>query len=399
MAKGLFNYVTLVCVLLLGQYGGPSNAQSRLILEIGDPTIQSPVSPGRIACCLMNPGSSCCGGSQTSFEMLSPSLFESAEPANVVGSSFGFADQCSSPMPGLSLVDQVQLLTYANSPQGRACSLDAMAVSSSIATGNVSEELLENYFKNCLGVDIYAENNTHELSLTPLKAILSQVGYLKRQNKNSPHCMATRIGSKLLTSRHCIGNRIYNGKYILDEDLSNYRFSHLSEPSEEGYALGHLDGFEPEWNLSDLQGDWVVLNMIGFSETAASNDLISLGSVSIAIDEGKRIVIPSVFRSLLDLSPDNYDAWSEAIVPDVSPTCRVTYNNKKFLYHGCQTVGGVSGAPILVSDGNAGLRIVGLHSGGTNRSLVAQDSCIANIQALVPNWGVPTNDKMREALQ
>ena len=113
-------------------------------------------------------------------------------------------------------------------------------------------------------------------------------------------------------------------------------------------------------------------------------------------DEWDRISIPALFlddKALSDPIKNNQTSAISAAIDDgsaidISPYCSLVYSNKSkapFVYHGCQTRYGYSGAPILKLDGRGGTVLVGVHTGSVDATHPIDGWPYAT---LFPNYGL-----------
>lgn len=163
-------------------------------------------------------------------------------------------------------------------------------------------------------------------------------------------CTATQISATtILTAKHCIELSSTDPAeptvFATEAQLTTFRF-HL-----QGRAPLRVEGLASPINMSlDLPNDWVTLR-VGALPAA---DRPNLPTAPTKIPAGT----PLVVAGLMIISDD--DAPSFAAQFTAGQSCRALYATENCLMHTCNTVPGMSGAPIFsLLDGE--WRLVGMH--------------------------------------
>jgi hypothetical protein len=191
-------------------------------------------------------------------------------------------------------------------------------------------------------------------------------------------CMGAIVGSRVLTARHCFA--------IPEADAG----VHQLIPAESAVDFDTLSGdhFSLSFDGSDRSPlredqrdkDWITLAM---------NPLITAGpSMSLGYDPElaqvwQPLVLISMSPYVMALRNDFRSSTSNAVI-DISPVCDILAKDGGYIFHACQTLAGMSGAPLLtMKDGL--LTVVGIHTGDTQN---VQTPCAQSIARRYVNYGV-----------
>lgn len=212
--------------------------------------------------------------------------------------------------------------------------------------------------------------------------ILKSIGLLET---DKARCVGTMVEGKILTARHCVsdGTMSQDGAYGMIPKESNIIFSNLL--GEQFHV--NFDGVDRSSLYENRRDkDWILLNV------SNPPDIGILKSIKIRSD------LATVFRPLLliSFSPytmalrNNYNSLPDNATIDISPICNIMLKDKKYLFHACQTLAGMSGSPLLAVD-NGQVAVVGVHTGDTNRVSTPCGQAVAQRYA---NYGViPIEDE------
>ena len=93
------------------------------------------------------------------------------------------------------------------------------------------------------------------------------------------------------------------------------------------------------------------------------------------------------------------DDWRSRVVTDFSSTCRVVVRDENFLLHSCNTLGGVSGSPVLrFNRSRESYEMIGIHT-GASEWLARWNQCASNFAGGFPNYAVAVSPRMLDAVK
>ncbi len=172
-------------------------------------------------------------------------------------------------------------------------------------------------------------------------------------NSVGGHCTAAIVGPRLiLTAAHCVWNR-RTGRLLLP-DMLHFLAGWSKETylaHARGVAIRVAPGFDPAAPPREAKArDWALVTLDQeVATTIGSFDVAALDAARLAALKGEGAVFV-----LAGYGQDR----AEVLMADSG--CPLLGFDGGVLIHGCDTAGGVSGAPIFYRDG-ATYRIVGLH--------------------------------------
>lgn len=410
-------------ILYLGltTFGGAIAAELSTILNIpnslGIPDEAQEIGDfKRIACCARDPNSVCCNvGSRSGSPMNTIEQeqmmwlgFESADraPRAFASASTESASPGCETSP-ISVPDLTEVVHYAESGVADACVSAAGAYRTLTQDKNFAKslswdqtyEIRLNYFRDCMGAGPTSAKTSE--TLQPLmNEIGQQVGLISYRGR-APKCMATQFGSAIVTAKHCFEVKRLEDKMLVAKTYEDFSFTPLSS----GKALKITGVFtETDPGLvakaaaplmyDHLEDDWVILTV---SEEAQSDKVGLVVADKLEKSSDAKIYIPSLFLDLDELYPAGDVTWPETVLIDFSPTCRIGARDDNFMLHGCSTLGGVSGAPIIRYRESAGRpEVIGIHA-GASRWLANSSLCAKKYGGAFQNYAVSiTADMVKE---
>ena len=191
-------------------------------------------------------------------------------------------------------------------------------------------------------------------------------------------CMGAIVNSRVLTARHCFAApEADSGIHLLIPTETAIDFDTLSG---DHYSLS-FDGSDRSPLREDQRDkDWIIM---------APNPPITAGpSTSLGYDPElaqvwQPLVLISMSPYVMALRNDFKSSTSNAVI-DISPICDILAKDGAYIFHACQTLAGMSGAPLLtMKDGL--LTVVGVHTGDTQN---VQTPCAQSIARRYANYGV-----------
>lgn len=191
-------------------------------------------------------------------------------------------------------------------------------------------------------------------------------------------CMGSIVNSRVLTARHCFAKfEADAGAHDLIPIDSAIEFSTLSGEST---SLS-FDGSDRSPLREDQRDkDWITLAM--------KAPITEVPSTSLGYDPDLALLWQPLV--LISMSPyvmalqNNFKSSTSTAVIDISPVCDILAKDGNYVFHACQTLAGMSGAPLLtMKDGL--LTVVGVHTGDTNS---VQTKCAQNVGGRYVNYGV-----------
>jgi hypothetical protein len=230
--------------------------------------------------------------------------------------------------------------------------------------------LIDNYVRDCLAYPEVVPNEGQRI-------LRSTVGVLHETGFSLPiRCAVTRLHRRLaLTARHCVYPPPCDGTSAARvPQAGSFSVRFLDDPSKEIKVkeIRHPGWFQSRLTLCDasrLTDDWVLLTLEDGSpaqlqlprQAAAQGQRLVLGSYQPSLETAMLFGPPSRRRE-----PNAVwsDAWQSIVRVDTSAMCRTAIaTSGGCLSHACQSLDGVSGAPLiaLTSDG-AVLGVVGMHT-------------------------------------
>jgi hypothetical protein len=303
---------------------------------------------------------------------------------------------------------QVRLAEYANSDDFFACVLVFRAmrkanadIQDKTAQAKVLWDLYQRYIDNC-----------HKGTLDVLGEARDRLVVFVRKDirdKYYAYCLGFNFAANyVLTAHHCL---VEPGEIdlmvsrfkpsdpdafiVVDGPQPRSRALVIGEPGKL-YALRVPEKISQELNFFpfELDRDAVVLEL-------DTPDRGAMPAFPVAKPtEWDRIAVPALFveDDVLSKAIESgrsdlvTQAIAEASAVDISPLCSLVYSsksNKPFVFHGCQTRYGYSGAPILRRDNNGKTVLVGVHTGSVDRNNAVDGW---PYQALFPNYGLRLPD-------
>lgn len=231
--------------------------------------------------------------------------------------------------------------------------------------------IVERYVNSCSYSLGDARAISHLTTPETIQKIRRAIGIIR---VGPSRCMATITNGMLLTARHCFGTATAGD--LLPDTQAAVQFTSLDS------ALS----FQIKTSLREAQlspgardEDWVALPL---GEEAPSN-ILSLTFAPQLATRWQPLILISVSGYAQALANNNAIS-PDVIRIDISPKCVVQAREGHFIYHSCQTLRGMSGAPLLTMNGTE-LVVIGVHTGV---SAGMGSACSSRLSSKYINYGV-----------
>jgi len=191
-------------------------------------------------------------------------------------------------------------------------------------------------------------------------------------------CMASIIGGRVLTARHCLAvAEEQDGVHALIDRESALDFETLSGDK---YQLSFDGADVSPLRESARDRDWIVLGIKGGLHRPPGE---ALGYAPKLADLWRPLVLVSMSPYAMALRNDYRSSDQNAVI-DISPICDILARDGSYIFHACQTLAGMSGAPLMtIEDGR--LTVVGVHTGDAS---AVDTQCARNVAHRFPNYGI-----------
>lgn len=216
------------------------------------------------------------------------------------------------------------------------------------------------------------------------------VGLLRYKGDSAETCIGTLVGPKhVLTARHCLFN-FHDSRWKPRAWRSLYFFLPIRE-AERRLVIRVIN---PPGALPDVlkdeddRDDWAILvleNPILDAEEASLEELNNLDKLLLygaqPLVRQRDKLAEAIGGAKLAIAPIDF------VRVDRAQSCRSLLKSKDgCITHGCQSEGGVSGAPLFrVSHSGTGLSVVAIHQGEV--SVAYKGTCLSENQQRLPNRG------------
>jgi hypothetical protein len=235
--------------------------------------------------------------------------------------------------------------------------------------------LVSTYIDSCL-FPLSSDTTKQILGLSTVAALTSALGYIYIVGSPFPfHCSAIRMGRRVVTARHCFADA--NGTVAVP---ATARFKSIAEDSI-GLPLTISRKYHPQdIRLASDVDDWLVLDL-----PIRRDYPPNIVQVRMAIDWEPTMLVSFDPRRIVLPHADTSTRTSRVIEPfiDLSPLCRVSVIQDRFLFHACQSEIGTSGTPFLSLGANGQLTLLAVHNGTSSR---VANECNAHLAEFFPNY-------------
>lgn len=230
--------------------------------------------------------------------------------------------------------------------------------------------IVERYVNSCSYSLSDARAITHLTTEENIQKIRKALGVV-RVGENT--CMATVVAGNILTARHCFGIAPTDGS---PEVSTKAEFTSLDSTVKLQVMANQKQTL---LSPNSLDEDWIALKI-------ADQPVGGTLSLPFAPQLARRwqpLILISVSGYAQALANENSTS-SDVVRIDISPKCVVQARERQFIYHSCQTLRGMSGAPLLTMMGTE-LTVVGVHSGVSSG---IRSTCSAKLSQKYINYGV-----------
>ena len=188
--------------------------------------------------------------------------------------------------------------------------------------------------------------------------------------------------NRIYTARHVTYQRLADGSYRL-LDIAKLAYLPYGTTAQVIPFTGESTGSKGEFDINDVANDQIQLQLANSFDPGVSFATIRKSTTG-TLPAPANIIIPSFFIILAatkennngnsTLNPRN---WSNYVVMDNRPSCKMITTNGKCILHSCNTIGGVSGSPIFLKEDGAGNTIptvIAVHHGEASQKSAKQCS-------------------------
>lgn len=239
--------------------------------------------------------------------------------------------------------------------------------------------IVERYVNACSYSLADARAITHLTTPENIQKVRRAIGVIR---VGARKCTATVVSGALLTARHCFGSASMDS--TLPETVANVEFTSLDATVKFRLTTNLKEALLPPEARED---DWIALRLSG----QTSDNILSLNFAPQLAQRWQPLILISVSGYAQALANESA-VTPEVVRIDISPKCVVQAREGRFIYHSCQTLRGMSGAPLLSMSG-ADLVVVGVHTGASSGIGTA---CSVKLSDKYLNYGVVPNTMLSD---
>lgn len=252
-----------------------------------------------------------------------------------------------------------------------------------IANSNL-KGTVQRYAEAC--IDRLTDVKDYQIALNErdIQTTMMSLGVISGDNYERK-CIGVVSDGLVVTASHCFGYEIdgLTGKLLIEFPSGNFYFNSFAGKSYRLSASGELNG-----KVIDLESrpedDWLA---IPFS----SEEILLPPGVPFAPDlatfeRSVTIIAPSQYLTALEVCRNDWKKPEllDSLSIDLRPGCRILAREGDIVYHGCQTVSGMSGAPLLTVESGR-VYFLAVHSGA---SMGLRTQCAKDYAPRLPNYAV-----------
>ncbi|WP_158228762.1 trypsin-like peptidase domain-containing protein [Bradyrhizobium sp. Y36] len=244
---------------------------------------------------------------------------------------------------------------------------------------SLSKSVVEDYVSACTK-SFQAPPISKLLGADNILRIRQTVGLIRTP---SSMCMGAFVGNKVLTAKHCFATSEADGKLSIDASAAT-TFKTIDGAE---YSLKPVGPGKSVLSDIDRDKDWILLTTTDGAKPKA-------GGLDFHPESASRwqpLILLGLSRYNMALN-DKYQPDDAMASLDISPICSVMARDGGYIYHACQTLEGMSGAPLLTMSGGR-IVTVGVHTGDAEKVSTA---CAKKLSARYPNYGIAPSIKPEE---
>jgi hypothetical protein len=243
----------------------------------------------------------------------------------------------------------------------------------------MERQMVENYVNDC-------SKTLQEGAVSQLLTLDNQIKAVKNigvLTTPAQRCMGSIVKGRVLTARHCVVvPESEDGNHPLIQPDTALDFETLSGDK---YSLNFEGSDKSALQETGRDKDWITLGIKGWVQNTATTEL--------AYNPG----LAQIWRPLvlISMSPyamalrNDFRSNAQNAVIDISPICGILARDGGYIFHACQTLAGMSGAPLLTIEDDR-LTVVGVHTGDSSS---VKTPCAESVASRFANYGVvPADD-------